>query len=166
MKNILMVIAPEEFKDEEYFIVRGIFEEGGHKVFTASSIKDARSVNGKIVKVDYVFPGIISDNFDAVVFVGGPGAELYLHDSFVHDLAIQFFNAGKVTAAICMAPSILANAGVLSGKYATCFRSEEENLRQKGAKVTSELVTQDGIVVTGRGPEAAQEFANKVLTML
>jgi len=166
MKKILMILAPEDFKDEEYFVPRAIFEEAGQKVFTASSIKDARSVNGKIVKVDYVFPGVVSDNFDAVVFVGGPGTEVYLHDSFVHDLAIQFFNSQKVTAAICMAPSILANAGILSGKYATCFRTQEENLRQKGAKVTGELVTQDGMVVTGRGPEAAQEFADKILSLL
>lgn len=161
-----MVIAPEDFKDEEYFVPRDIFEEAKHDVFTASSLKDARSVNGKIVKVDYVFPGVVSDDFDAVVFVGGPGTEVYLYDSFVHDLAIQFSNSQKVTAAICMAPSILANAGILAGKYATCFRSEEDNLKNKGAKVTSELVSQDGNIVTGRGPEAAQEFANKVLAML
>ena len=161
-----MVVAPEEFKDEEYFIPKSIFEEEGQKVFTASAIENARSVNGRVVKADYIFPNVISDDFDAIVFVGGSGAEIYLHDSFVHNLANEFFNSQKVTSAICIAPSILANAGILSGKYATCFPTQEENLRQKGAKVTGELVTQDGTVVTGRGPEAAREFATKILTLL
>jgi len=78
----------------------------------------------------------------------------------------DFYRHGKVIGAICIAPSILANAGILSGKYATCFHSEEENLKKKGARVTGELVTQDSTLVTGRGPEAAQEFANKVLSLL
>ncbi len=166
MKNILMILAPEDFKDEEYFIPKDIFEQAGHKVFTASSLENARSVNGEIVKVDYIFPKVNSDNFDAIVFVGGPGTKTYLYDSFVHNLAVDFYSSQKIVAAICMAPSILANAKILSGKYATCFRDEEENLKQKGAKVTGELTTQDGTIVTGRGPEAASEFANKILFLL
>jgi len=68
--------------------------------------------------------------------------------------------------AICMAPSILANAGILTGRRVTVFPSEEDNLRAKGAEIISSYVTVDGKIVTGSGPYAAKEFAYAFLDTL
>jgi len=56
------------------------------------------------------------DNYDAVVFVGGGGATEYFNDSIAHKIVKESIAKGKVLAAICIAPNILANAGVLKGK--------------------------------------------------
>ena len=73
---------------------------------------------------------------------------------------------GKVLAAICIAPSILANAGVLEGVEATSFPSEKGNLIAKGANYTGADLTVDGNTITANGPGAARKFGNAVVDAL
>ena len=87
---------------------------------------------------------------------------LIVNDTKALDIAIQASQKGKVIGAICIAPSRLANAGLLRDKKATAFPSEKENLESKGAKYTGDPVTKDGKIVTGKGPEAAQKFAEEI----
>ena len=81
-------------------------------------------------------------------------------------LAQKFYNAGKITAAICIAPVILANAGLLNGKKATSFPSEENALEDKGAAFTGNPVEADGLIVTAEGPKAARDFGKKIAQLL
>ena len=68
--------------------------------------------------------------------------------------------------AICIAPVILANAGVLKGRKAVCFPSIKASLTQKGAIIVNQNVVQDGNIVTATGPEAAGTFAKTLANML
>lgn len=63
-------------------------------------------------------------------------------------------------------PGILANAGVLKGKKATVFPSEEDTLANGGALRTRQNVVVDGKIVTAPGPQAAQEFAEALAKLL
>ena len=162
-----MVIAPEGFRDEEYFEPKEVFEANDFEVITAS--KKTGTCIGKLggkaasnVLVSDADPA----EYDAVVFVGGPGMARYLEDSDYTGLAKKFFEADKLTTAICISPSVLANAGILSGKKATAFPSEEGNLKSKGADWTGQAVTKDGKVITANGPDAAKEFAEEIVNAL
>ncbi|MBW2964621.1 DJ-1/PfpI family protein [Candidatus Woesearchaeota archaeon] len=166
-KSILMVIAPEGFRDEEYQEPRAVFEAAGINVTVASKgVTTAKGKLGATAKVDLDISEVNPDDYDAIVFVGGPGATVYFNDTTAHKLANRFYSAGKVTAAICIGPSILANAGVLRSHKATAFESEAENIAAKSAGYTGQPVTTDGKIVTGNGPAAAEEFGKAVLKAL
>jgi protease I len=166
-KKVLMVVAPHNFRDEEAFIPKKILEEAGLSVVIVSSgVPQAKSMFGRLIPVEQDLSQAETGGFEAVVFVGGSGASFYFNHPAVLNLAKNFAQLGKVIGAICIAPSILANAGLLSGKRATAFSSESGNLIAKGAEYTGEPVTVDGKIITANGPEAAEEFANKIVEAL
>lgn len=167
MKKILMVIAQQNFRDEEYEEPKEIFLKAGFEVKTVAERRgEALGKLGARAWADFPFAEANVHNFDAVVFVGGPGAAHYFHDDEALNLVKDFEREGKLLAAICIAPSILANAGVLQGKKATVFPSEKENLQAKGAIYTGKPVEADGNIITASGPEAAEEMAGKIVEML
>jgi len=164
MSKALMVVAHHDFRDEEYEIPRGILEGGGVEVKVASSGEHATGKFGLKVDPDYLFGNHIPlQEFDAIVFVGGPGAREYFTNHDALDLVRKAIYEDKVLAAICIAPSILANAGVLAGHKATCFPEEQYNLEDKGAFYTGRLVERDKKIITGNGPQASEEFGKLIL---
>lgn len=167
MAKILMIVAPEGFRDEECFEPKKVFEQNGAELAIASKgVKEAKGKLGKSIKVDLDISEVEVADYDAVVFVGGPGAVEYFDDANALDIAKDAFEQGKVVAAICIAPSILANAGILAGKNATSYPSEKENLKAKGAIYTGEPVAADGNIVTANGPAAAKDFGKAILDAL
>lgn len=69
--------------------------------------------------------------------------------------------AGGKIAAICAAPMVLGENGILEGKNATCYPGFEEHL--KGANYTATQVERDGNIVTGNGPAQAIMFAAAII---
>lgn len=167
MKNVLMVIAKDNFRDEELFHTKESIEEAGIKTTIAS--EEAGQCRGKLgatAEADLAISDANPNDYSAIVFVGGGGAAQYFDNQTSLNLAKEFKKEGKIIAAICIAPSILANADLLEGKKATSFSSEKENLEEKGAKFTGEPVTVDGKIVTANGPNAAKEFGKKIAELL
>lgn len=166
-KKVLMVVAPQNFRDEEYQKPRQVLENAGITVeVAAKGVSEAVGMFGAKATVDKDISQVNIDDYEGVVFVGGTGAAVYFDDQTALNLAKTAFEKDKVISAICIAPSILANAGILSGKKATVFSSEAGNLQAKGAQYTGEPVTVDGKIVTARGPEAAEEFGKKLVEVL
>jgi len=162
-KKVLMVIAPKNFRDEELLEPKRILENAGAHVTVASKgVKTASGMLGAKVNVDADVSEVDASDYDAVVFVGGGGASAYFKDRQALDIARKSAGAGKITAAICIAPSILANAGLLRGKNATSFPSEEGNLKANGAIYLDRSVVEDGLIVTASGPSAAAEFGRRI----
>ncbi len=166
-KKVLLIIAPENFRDEEYFKTKDVLDSKGIATITASAgTGEIRGMLGGTVTPDKTLDDVSVDEYDAVVFVGGTGAAAYFNDSKALNIAKQAYEKGKVLAAICIAPSILANAGILQDKSATSYPSEQGNLENRGAKYTGEQVTSDGKIITGKGPEAATRFGDEIAKAL
>jgi len=166
-KKVLMVLAPLDFQEREYQIPRTILENAGFRITVATKgATTAKASSGKTISVDQELTEVKTDEFEAIVFVGGPGTTIYFNDQTALSLAKEAYQKNKVIGAICIAPSILANAGILKDKKATCFSSEVENLQDKGATYTGDPVTVDGKIVTANGPSAAEEFGKKILETL
>ncbi|MBN1798235.1 MAG: DJ-1/PfpI family protein [Spirochaetales bacterium] len=162
---ILMIIASSNFRDEELRVPKQIFEQNGYQVKIACSTKSTvTGMLGARVNPDLLLERVKVDDYAAVVFVGGGGAEEYYNSPAAHAVARQAFNKGILICAICIAPNILAYAGILTNKQATCFNSEI--LKAKGAVFTGKAVEQDGTVITANGPQAAGDFARKIITAL
>ena len=166
-KSILMIIAHRDFRDDEYQEPRQIFEARGATVAIASSsLEVARGALGAQVKPDLLLKDVAVGDYDAIVFIGGPGAQEYWNDPVAHAVAQEAVAQGKVLAAICIAPATLAKAGVLKGKKATVFSSEAEELKACGANYTGANVERDGLIITADGPRAAVEFAEEIVKAL
>jgi len=103
---------------------------------------------------------------EAVIVPGGmPGAANIAASPAAVALIRRLHEKKKLVAAICAAPAVvLAPAGVLAGKRATCFPGLEDQLA--GARFTQNRVVVDGNVVTSRGPGTSAEFAVKLIELL
>lgn len=166
-KKILIIIAPINYRDEEYEQPRKVFEENGYAITVASKrVSEATGSIGGRTPIDMDIEDVKPADYDGIVFVGGPGATIYFNDETVLNLAKQAKQLDKVVGAICIAPSILANAGVLNGKKATSFPSEQDNITKNGGTYTQESVTVDGKIVTADGPNSAQVFGEKIVEVL
>lgn len=166
-QRVLMVVAREMFRDEEYDIPRRILERGGVDVTVASTIfGEAEGRFGMTAPVDLLIGDTDMADYDAVVFVGGGGSQEYFDHPAAHQLAIDAVEKGKIVAAICIAPHILAAAGILKGKKATCYSSEVDAIETYGAQYTGNPVEVDGQIITANGPEAAEEFGRTILDAL
>lgn len=171
-KKILMVIAFRDFRDAEYFVPKEIFEKAGIEVKTASNKKGiAIGADGGEVKIDFLVSEVNPADFDAIVFVGGPGCLDNLDNENSYKLAKETVSQNKVLAAICISPVILAKAGVLEGKKATVWSSPLDKsginiLKENGAIYQGEAVCVDGKIITANGPAAAQKFGEKIIEVL
>jgi protease I len=162
-KKVVMIIASRDFRDEEFKDPYDYLKACGAEVTVASSkLDEATGMLGMKVKPGVLIGDVKVDGYDAVIFVGGSGASEYFNNATAHALAQAAVEKKKLLAAICVAPSTLANAGVLKGRKATCWDSERANLKAKGADVQKGDVVRDGSLVTGSGPRAAREFARTV----
>jgi protease I len=103
-----------------------------------------------------------------LVFIGGPGTVQYWDDPLAQRLVREAAESQKVLGAICIAPVILARAGMLKGRRATAWPSpeDEEELKKAGAEFSAQPVERDGNIVTANGPDAARQFARQLLRAL
>ncbi len=167
MARVLMVIPPERFRDEELFEPRKALEQAGHAVVVASEKKGrcAGSRGGSAVS-EKLLAEVDPADFDGVVFVGGGGSKLLFRNDCALSIAREMHKAGKIVAAICLAPVILANAGVLRGRHATVAGTEAKAIEARGAIYTGPGVTVDGNVVTANAPKASVAFGQRVCELL
>lgn len=163
----LMILAHDIFRDEEYERPRRILEAGGVEVTVASSsLGEAKGRFGLMAHVDMLVKDAVSDDYDAIIYVGGAGAREYFDDPAALKLARDFNASGKIVAAICIGPHTPAAAGVMKGRRATSFESEKDALVGFGVEFTGAPVEIDGNVITADGPESAEEFGKAILEAL
>ena len=167
MKSILMVIAMNDFRDEEFLEPKILLEDAMLRVKVASHVAGwAEGKMGLRAVAEWGLDDIDPDEWSAVIFVGGSGASVFFDDPRAHELARTVYKNGGVVSAICIAPSTLARAGLLEGKRATAFESQKEDLLAHGAEFTGAGVEVDGRIVTANGPESATEFGEVVRDLL
>ena len=105
------------------------------------------------------------DLLDGIVLPGGmPGTLNLGANEYVQKTIAEFAAGGKLVAAICAAPSVLGEAGLLQGKKATSYPGFEEKLL--GAEICTESVVRDGNIITSRGMGTAIDFALAIIEYL
>lgn len=163
-RKVVIVAAQQGFQDVELFEAKRALELASVQTLVASvrSGPMAGELGGTLV-ADLALRQVNVSEFDGLIFVGGRGAVDYYSNTSVLNLARQAATQRKVLAASGIAPSILANAGVLRGVQATAFLSERARLMQAGAAYTGQPTEKDGLIVTSTGPLAVAEFVNAIL---
>ena len=159
MKTIFVFLA-EGFEEIEALTPVDVLRRAGLSVKTVS-IMDKQVVvgaHGIPVLADMMFADVDSEDAEMILLPGGlPGAtNLDAHEGLAK-MILDFAKAKKSLAAICAAPLVFGNRGLLQGKKATCYPGFETYLQ--GAEYTAALVEKDENFITGKGPGAAMEFA-------
>jgi len=171
-KKVAIIMAFKDFRDAEYFVPKEILEKAGAVITTVSTQKGkAIGADGGDVEVDLTLEELKPADFNGIVFIGGPGALKELDNEKTYALIREIVSQNKVLGSICISPVILAKAGALKGKKATVWssllnRSPVRILKENGVTYVPEEVVVDGRIVTGNGPDAAEEFGTKLAGVL
>ena len=125
-KSCLMVIAPGNFRDEELFVTKETLESAGINVtVTSVTTGNIKGMLGANVLVNKSISEFNTEDFDCVIIVGGSGAPELLNHQEVLNFVKYSYDSGKLVGAICLGPMVLAEAGILTGKEATVFKTLE-----------------------------------------
>jgi len=162
-KRAALIVASQNFHEEEFFETKRALDAAGVQTVIASTrIGSIMGVLGNMTEANILVGRLRVEDYDAIIFIGGPGAVEYVANPAALNLAREAWRQRKILAAIGTAPTILANAGVLRGVRATSFLSERNILIQFGAIYTGITVEQDRLIITGRDPGSAIQFGRDV----
>jgi len=162
-----MVIAPKDFRDEEFKEPYDLFTNSGIKVIVASTdTVPAKGMLGMTVTPDILLDQVIPDSFDALVIVGGTGCKILWDNTTLHKIVQNFNDTKKTIAAICIAPVVLARAGILKDIKATVYPTAKDNIEKYDADYTDADVEVSGNIITGSNPKASKDFATTILNIL
>ncbi len=165
MKQALVVFA-DGFEEIEAVGTADILRRLGVKVTTAAlNWKRATGSHGMEISTDASLGEACMGDYDAVILPGGmPGAENLASDEQVRDLLQRSRDRNIIIAAICAAPFVLAQNGLLTGKKFTMYPGFDERLGN--LKYCSDKVIRDGNIITGKGPGALFDFVYEIAAAL
>ena len=167
MDQKVYVHLAEGFEEIEAMATIDILIRGELDVEIVSVTGDriVRSVRGIGVQCDKLFEEVDYEAGGMIVLPGGiPGVDnLGAHKGLVEQLK-AYQEQGKWIAAICAAPIILHDNGLIDGKTVTCFPGAGDDFAE--ATVVPDIVAVDGKLITSQGPGTAIEFGLKILELL
>lgn len=167
MARVLVPLA-EGFEEIEAVAVVDLLRRAGIAVRTAAlGSREVTGSHGITVLADIGLDEAVAADYDMIVLPGGmPGAKHLNADARVIELLQQLAAAGRYTAAICAAPSVLAHAGLLRDRTATSFPGFLLADSAPGLRLSEAPVVIDGKVATSRGPGTAIPFALALIELL
>ncbi|MDJ0805221.1 MAG: DJ-1/PfpI family protein [Gammaproteobacteria bacterium] len=167
MARVLVPLA-QGCEELEAVTVTDLLTRAGIEVVTAGlDDQPVKASRGITLIPDTTLDDVMDDAFDMIVLPGGlPGADHLNNDSRILSLLKRLAAEGKYTAAICAAPKVLANAGLLEGRSATSYPGVLDKMDLPDVSVNLEPVLVDERVVTSRGPGTAMDFALELIERL
>ena len=157
--NKIGVFLAEGCEEIEALTVVDVVRRAGIEVamISVSGEKQVRGAHDITFLTDIPAEFMDYDMLDGIVLPGGmPGTLNLGANETVQKIIRTFAEKGKMVAAICAAPSVLGEAGLLEGKKATCYPGFEDTML--GADYTAEKVTREGNIFTACGPGAAWDL--------
>ena len=155
-KRVLCLLFPG-FEEIETIAPVDLLRRAGVEVVMAS-LDGSSLVMGRCqisVLADNALEDVENEDFDLFLIPGGPGIKAVREDGRAARLAQAYSLAGKPVAAICAAPTVLQDAGLLAGKR---FTSHAGVLAELPASLVDLRVVEDGNLITSRGAATSVEF--------
>ena len=163
---MIYVFLANGFEETEAITPIDMLRRCGKEVITVG-------VTGKVVAGSHNIPvacditidETVTDGLEMIVLPGGmPGTKNLAADARVAELIRFCIDKNILIGAICAAPSILGEMGLLEGRKAVCYPGFENALR--GAEVLTVPAVRDGNIITARGAGAALEFSYELISAL
>ena len=165
--NVLLFLPSKDFNEEEYSTVRNLLLKYSKNIFITSDDHYVCSGSkGMKVKSDTSFYNVNIKNFAALVLIGGAGSKAYWDNEKLHTISMDFDAVQKIIGAICSASVILARAGILETKTATCYYEDKNELINLGIDYQDRAVITDKNIVTSNGSQSAAQFTEAVLHLI
>lgn len=167
MAKVLVPLA-EGCEELEAVTIIDLLRRAGIEVVTAGLQPGiVKASRGTQLVPDATLDAVLRVEFDMIVLPGGmPGAQHLREDPRIIALLKKMAEQGKYTAAICAAPTVLAEAGLLVGKRATSYPGFLDKLDVPGMAYLKDAVVKDGKILTSRGPGTAMDFALALIEAL
>ncbi len=152
------------FEEVEALVTVDVLRRGGVDLKTVSLTSGKTVVGGHQIPVvaDCMFDEVDFANAEMLILPGGT-VKINEHNGLKKEV-LAFAAKGKLLAAICAAPIVFGELGLLRGKKATCYPGYENYL--DGAEITYAPVTVDGNMITGRAAGFTFDFALELLARL
>lgn len=167
MRKKVAVLLAEGFEEIEAVIPIDVLRRLDVEVVTAAVGDKPVGAHNLAFEADCRISDLAADELDALILPGGmPGSTNLMASAEVISLVRDLHSAGKIVAAICAAPIVLAKAGIMAGKTCTGYPMALVKEALANADYTGEKTERDGNIVTGKGPGAAFEFALEVAAAL
>jgi len=167
MANVLVPLAQGCEELEAVTVVDLLRRAGIHVVTAGLDDRPVQASRGMVLIPDTTLDEVLDQDFDMIVLPGGqPGATNLSRDERVSRVLNRLARAGKYTAAICAAPAVLAQSGLLEGRRVTSYPGALDRHSVGGMEYVEEPVVIDGTVITSRGPGTAMEFALQLVALL
>ena len=162
------ILAEKMYEDPElWYPYYRMKEEGALvQVVGTGSADRFESKHGYPVKVDVNADQVSADNFDAVIVPGGYAPDHMRRYPAMVKLVRDAFQQGKVVAAICHAPWMLASAHILEGKNATSVGAIKDDVINAGAHWVDQEVVRDGNLITSRKPDDLPAFCREIIAAM
>lgn len=165
----VLIISTNGFEQSELETPKTQLTEAGATVHVATL--DGESIKGfsdgdwgDSVSADLKVSDVSVSDYDALVLPGGQiNPDLLRVESDVIDVIKQFVSEGKVVAAICHAPWLLIEAGVVKGREMTSYHSIRTDLKNAGANVVDKSVAVSNGIITSRNPDDLDAFCDKII---
>jgi len=164
----IAILAENLYEDMELWYPLLRFRGAGAEVSVvgSGSAPSHTSKYGYPVKVDTFASEVKANDFDAVVIPGGYAPDLMRRYPDMVNLVREAYEHGKIVAAICHGPWMLASAHILKDKTVTSFFAIKDDLIHAGAKYVDEEVSVDGNIITSRTPDDLPAFCNAIISSL
>lgn len=167
MPTVLVPLA-QGCEELEAVTIIDLLRRANIEVITAGlDDKPVKGSRGTVLIPDMTLDEALGNTFDMVVLPGGlPGSDNLNNDPRIHTLLKELHAQGKYTAAICAAPKVLANAGLLTNKQATSYPGVLDKMQVPDMSYINAPVVQDDKVITSRGPGTAMDFTLTLIELL
>ena len=167
MSKVLIPLA-QGCEELEAVTIIDLLRRAEIKVITASLSKEPVTCSrGTILIADVNLDAVLEDSFDMLILPGGlPGADNLNADPRIHLLITRLANQNKHIAAICAAPKVLLQNGILDGKKATAYPGALSAMDTSKVMLNEDAIQVDDKVITSRGPGTAMDFALTLIETL
>ncbi len=163
----IAIMLEDLYEDPEYWYPYYRFQEAGAEVVAVAPEKKVYTSKHGYPAAAHVTPQEAGPSrFDAVIVPGGYSPDRMRRSPEMVEFLGEAFRLGKVVAAICHGPWMLASAGALQGKKVTSFFSIRDDLVNAGASFSDQPVVRDGNVITSRKPDDLPHFCREIIKAL
>jgi protease I len=157
------------FEDSEFRVPYDRLRKEGYQVdvIGAKVGEELKGYKGKeTVKVEKSIDSVDPEDYDALLIPGGQSPDHLRVDKRFVQFTKAFDASGKLIAAVCHGPQLLAAAHLVKGRTLTAWSTVQDDLQQMGANIRDEEVVRDRNWITSRKPDDLPAFSAAIVESL